>query len=93
MNNTRPQPWRRAVAHLLTLLMALGPLGRPRYAAVTRSRGRADRLLALARRRTSCMTVDDSTSMLSDFLPDYVIGAVPGARRGAEGSAGTRPAR
>jgi len=33
------------------------------------------------------LTVDDSTSMLSDFLPDYIIGSVPGHRRPSVASA------
>ena len=76
MTTPVPQPWRRAVAALLAFLLALGPLGTPAYAAVT---DLADEPVAFVPRAAPnvVMTVDDSTSMISDFLPDYVIGAVP----------------
>ena len=76
MTTPVPQPWRRAVAALLAFLLALGPLGTPAYAAVT---DLADEPVAFVPRAAPniVMTVDDSTSMLSDFLPDYVTRSVP----------------
>ena len=68
--------WRRAVASFMALLLAAGPIGTPAFAAVTLL---ADEPIAFVPRAEPnvVMTVDDSTSMLSDFLPDYVIGVVP----------------
>ena len=73
---TTVQPWRRALAALLCLLLGLGPLSSPAYAALTLL---ADDPIAFVPKAPPnvVMTVDDSTSMLSDFLPDYVIRAVP----------------
>ena len=76
MTTPATQPWRRATAALLSFLLALGPVGTPAYAAIT---DLADEPIAFVPRAAPniVMTVDDSTSMLADFLPDYVIGAVP----------------
>jgi type IV pilus assembly protein PilY1 len=73
---TPVQPWRRAIAAFLSLLLGLGPLSSPAYAAVTLL---ADDPIAFVPKAPPnvVLTVDDSTSMLSDFLPDYVIRAVP----------------
>ena len=78
MNNTRPIHFRRAIVALLSLQMALGPLASPAYAALTLL---ADEPIGFSPSAPPnlMLTVDDSTSMLSDFLPDYVIGSVPGA--------------
>ncbi len=67
-------PFRRFVAGLLSVLMALGPVATPAYAALTPL---ADEPLATRNQAKPAllMTVDDSTSMLYDFLPDYVIDA------------------
>ena len=86
-----PQPlWRRVVSALLAFLIGLGPLSTPAYAAIT---DLADEAVAFIPRAAPniVMTVDDSTSMLADFLPDYVIGtipntAVPGLSRDAAGT-------
>ncbi len=68
----RPTPFRRFVAALLSALLSLGPVATPAYAAVT---ALADEPLAVRNQSKPniMMTVDDSTSMLYDFLPDYVI--------------------
>ena len=73
---TTVQPWRRALAAVLSLLLGLGPLSSPAYAALTLL---ADDPIAFVPKAPPnvVMTMDDSTSMLSDFLPDYVIRAVP----------------
>ena len=70
---TRPahSPFRRALAALLTGLIVIGPLS-PAYGAVTLL---ADQPLniTLKAKPNIALTVDDSTSMLFDFLPDYVV--------------------
>ena len=70
----RPTPFRRFIAGLLSALLSLGPVATPAYAAVT---SLADEPLATRNQSKPniLMTVDDSTSMLYDFLPDYVIDA------------------
>lgn len=80
MNNkmsSTPPLWRRALATFMALLLAAGPLSSPAYAAATLL---ADEPIAFVPRAEPnvVMTVDDSTSMLSDFLPDYIIGTIPG---------------
>jgi type IV pilus assembly protein PilY1 len=84
MKNRVPIPWRKLVASLLSLNLALGPIATPAYGAATRL---ADEPIAFtpSAEPAIVLTVDDSTSMLSDFLPDYVIGAVPGASPGVGG--------
>src|SRR4051794_8389950 len=64
----------RWLAGLLSFLIALGPLATPAYAAVTLL---ADEPLNVhnSSKPNIVLTVDDSTSMLFDFLPDYVINA------------------
>jgi type IV pilus assembly protein PilY1 len=78
MKNRTPIQWRKVVASLLSLHLALGPIATPAYGAVTKL---ADEPIAFtpSAEPSVVLTVDDSTSMLSDFLPDYIIGAVPGA--------------
>ena len=68
-------PWRKALAALLSVLLAFGPVS-PALAALTEL---ADGPIAFVPQAPPniVMTVDDSTSMLSDFLPDYVIRQVP----------------
>jgi hypothetical protein len=68
----RPTLFRRFVAALLSALMSLGPVATPAYAAGDRARRRAARR-AQPVKPNILMTVDDSTSMLYDFLPDYVV--------------------
>ena len=80
---TRELPlWRRAVATFVALIVAAGPLGTPAFAAATLL---ADEPVASSRRAEPnvVMTVDDSTSMHADFLPDYIIGAGAERRRRA----------
>ena len=76
-----PQPWQRTLAALLAFLTSLGPIGSPAYAAIT---DLADEPIAFVPRAEPniVMSVDDSTSMLSDFLPDYVIRGVPNTGAG-----------
>src|SRR5512139_286554 len=75
MKNRAPLHWRKLVATLLSLNLALGPIATPAYGAATRL---ADEPIAFtpSAEPAIVLTVDDSTSMLSDFLPDYVIGPV-----------------
>ena len=47
----------------------------PRLRRADHARRRAAVDVRTSPSRTSCMTVDDSTSMLFDFLPDYVVEA------------------
>jgi hypothetical protein len=63
---------RRALAALLAVLIGLGPLATPAYAALTPL---ADEPLNIKNQAKPniVLTVDDSTSMLFDFLPDYVV--------------------
>ena len=73
--NSRSLPlWRRIVAAFLLAQLALGPLATPAFAQVTKL---ADEPIAFTPSAPPniVLTVDDSTSMLSDFLPDYIIGA------------------
>jgi hypothetical protein len=64
---------KRWLAAVLAVLIGLGPLATPAYAAVT---ALADQPLNVQNGSKSniLLTVDDSTSMLFDFLPDTVIG-------------------
>ncbi len=64
----------RRLAALLAFLVGLGPLATPTYAALTLL---ADEPLNVknSSKPNIVLTVDDSTSMLFDFLPDYVIKA------------------
>jgi len=84
MKNRTPIAWRKVVASFLSLQLALGPLATPAYAVVTKL---ADEPIAFtpSAEPSVVLTVDDSTSMLSDFLPDYIIGAVPSASPGVGG--------
>ena len=78
MRPKQPHSWQRALVTFLSLQMALGPLADPAYAQLTQL---ADEPIGFTTQAEPniVLTVDDSTSMLSDFLPDYIIGAVPGA--------------
>ena len=72
--NARPIPlWRRILASFLLAQLALGPLASPAVAQTLL----ADEPIGFSPSAPPniVLTVDDSTSMLSDFLPDYVIGA------------------
>ena len=62
---------RRLLAAFLALLIGLGPLATPAYAALTPL---ADEPLNIKNQAKPniVLTIDDSTSMLFDFLPDYV---------------------
>jgi type IV pilus assembly protein PilY1 len=65
---------RRWLAGVLAAQLGLGPLATPAYAALTPL---ADEPLAVrnSAKPNIVLTVDDSTSMLADFLPDYVVSA------------------
>ena len=67
-----PSPFRRWLAALLSLLMGLGPIATPAYGAITLL---ADQPLniTIQAKPNIVLTVDDSTSMLFDFLPDYIV--------------------
>src|SRR2546426_457975 len=69
---TRVRTCRRWVAGLLAVLIGLGPLATPSYAALT---ALADQPLSVQNQAKPniVLTVDDSTSMLFDFLPDTVV--------------------
>jgi type IV pilus assembly protein PilY1 len=64
--------WRRWLASLLAALLGLGPLATPTYAALTLL---GDQPLSVQNQAKPniMLTVDDSTSMLYDFLPDSAI--------------------
>ena len=63
---------RRWLAGLLSVLIGLGPIATPSFAALTNL---ADEPLNVKNQAKPnvVLTVDDSTSMLYDFLPDYVV--------------------
>ena len=71
--NLMPPLLRRWLAGVLAVMLGLGPLA-PAYAALTPL---ADEPLAVknSAKPNIVLTVDDSTSMLFDFLPDYVVSA------------------
>src|SRR6266498_1972849 len=90
-DNPLPPLLRRWLAGVLAVLIGLGPLATPAYSALIPL---ADEPLNA---KTSAhpniiLTVDDSTSMLFDFLPDYVVSAYcrngTGAMTAACGSIG-----
>ena len=64
--------FRRWLAGVLAVLIGLGPLATPAYSALT---ALADEPLNVknSAKPNIVLTVDDSTSMLFDFLPDYVV--------------------
>ncbi|MBS0319211.1 MAG: hypothetical protein JSR18_01605 [Proteobacteria bacterium] len=68
----RASKFTRVLAGILSLLLSLGPAATPVYAAVT---DLADQPLgAQVKAKPNIMlTIDDSTSMLYDFLPDTVV--------------------
>jgi type IV pilus assembly protein PilY1 len=69
----RPSPYRRCLAGALAALIGLGPLATPAYAQLTALDDQP--LGAQVKAKPNIMlTVDDSSSMLYDFLPDTVIG-------------------
>ena len=63
---------RRWLAALLSLLLGLGPLATPAYAGLTPLADEPINIKNQAKPNI-VLTVDDSTSMLYDFLPDYVV--------------------
>jgi type IV pilus assembly protein PilY1 len=71
MNSRSPSKFRRALAGMLAFLIAHGPVA-PAYAALTQL---ADQPLNIntSAKPNIVLTVDDSTSMLFDYLPDYVV--------------------
>ncbi|MGH9549683.1 MAG: hypothetical protein ACRD3W_09915, partial [Terriglobales bacterium] len=64
---------RRWLAGLLSLLLGLGPLATPAYAGLTPLADEPINIKNQAKPNI-ILTVDDSSSMLFDFLPDYIIG-------------------
>ncbi|CAG1008358.1 Type IV pilus biogenesis factor PilY1 [Burkholderiales bacterium] len=68
----RPRPARRALAALMAFLIAFGPLTPVAYAATTPL---ADGPInvSIKAKPNIVFTMDDSTSMNLDFLPDYVV--------------------
>ncbi len=73
MARTPMQPnCRRWTAGVLAVLIGLGPLATPSYAALT---ALSDQPLSVQNQAKPniVLTVDDSTSMLFDFLPDSVV--------------------
>jgi len=67
-----PTPLRRWLAGVLAALIGLGPLMSPAYGAAT-PLGDEPLNTRNSAKPNIVLTVDDSTSMLNDFLPDYVI--------------------
>ena len=72
IQTARIPQYRRWLAGVLAVLLGLGPLATPSYAALTLL---ADQpLTAQSQAKPNIvLTVDDSTSMLFDYLPDSVI--------------------
>ena len=89
--NPLPTPLRRWLASVLAVLIGLGPLATPAYSALIPL---ADEPLNVknSAHPNIILTVDDSTSMLFDFLPDYVVSTYcrggTGAMTAACGSVG-----
>jgi type IV pilus assembly protein PilY1 len=75
IHSARIPQYRRWLAGVLAVLLGLGPLATPSYAAVTALADQPLNAQVLAKPNI-VLTVDDSTSMLDDFLPDAVIGKV-----------------
>jgi type IV pilus assembly protein PilY1 len=71
----KPTRFNRALAAALAFFVGLGPVATPAYAALT---SLSDEPLSVknASKPNIVLTIDDSTSMLYDFLPDYVVGTV-----------------
>lgn len=69
---------RRCLTGLVAITMALGPIGDPAYAALTRL---TDQPIAakVAAKPNIVYTFDDSGSMNLNYLPDYVVAAAPAA--------------
>src|SRR5271157_2609253 len=67
-----PQPYRRWLAALLSVLMACGPLLTPAYAAGLIPLANEPIGIQNSAPPAIVLTVDDSTSMLSDWLPEAV---------------------
>ena len=79
-NNSQSHPWRRAIVALLSLQMALGPLASPAYAAVTLL---ADEPIGFSPSAPPniMLTIDDSTSMLSDHaMLDFSVSRTKATR-------------
>ncbi|HTS23782.1 MAG TPA: PilC/PilY family type IV pilus protein [Casimicrobiaceae bacterium] len=91
MARNLPPKLRRCLAGVLAALIGLGPLATPAYAQLVPL---ADQPLNVknSAHPNIILTVDDSTSMLFDFLPDYVAGTYcrggTGAMTAACGSVG-----
>ena len=68
----KPSLFRQALAAALAILVGLGPVATPAYAALT---ALSDEPLNVknSSKPNIVLTIDDSTSMLFDFLPDTVI--------------------
>jgi type IV pilus assembly protein PilY1 len=73
IQTARIPQYRRWLAGVLAVILGLGPLATPSYAALTLL---ADQPLSAQSQAKPniVLTVDDSTSMLFDYLPDSVIG-------------------
>jgi len=65
---------RRWLAAILALYIGLGPLGTPAFSALT-PLGDQPLNIQNSAQPNIVLTIDDSTSMLDDFLPDYVVNA------------------
>src|SRR5665213_2545077 len=71
----KPSRLNRILAASLAFFVGLGPVATPTYAALT---ALADEPINVknSSKPNIVMTIDDSTSMFYDFLPDYVVGTV-----------------
>ncbi|MEO8848026.1 MAG: hypothetical protein ABI440_05295, partial [Casimicrobiaceae bacterium] len=71
----KPSRLNRILAVSLAVFVGLGPIATPSYAALT---ALADEPINVknSSKPNIVMTIDDSTSMFYDFLPDYVVGTV-----------------
>src|ERR1700688_4822066 len=75
MAHAAPIPqYRRILAGVLAVLIGLVPLATPPYAALTSLENHPLNAQNQAK-PTIVLTVDDSTSMLFDYLPDTVVGS------------------
>ena len=86
MNPTKPVTlYQRCIASFLAVLIGLGPIATPAYAALT---SLADEPLNIRNQAKPniMLTVDDSSSMLYDYLPDYIVEAYCRNGTGAMGA-------
>lgn len=77
MTTSRLHRWHRVLSVFLAFDLVIAPIA-PALAQITPLADEPIGFTPLAPPNLM-LTVDDSTSMLADYLPDYVIGSVPGS--------------